>query len=747
MKKVLRLLCLGLCLTLLLGLLTGCGAGSPEETENRVPGQQEFAADTGGGDEEIKKAIELGFVPDELRDDYDLQINYGEFCSILDCFVSGLYPELLPAWEEVSGNYRQSDEPMCRMEGALVLFYAAECLGLDACGYEYNIPLEDYTAPEVDFYQGVDWDYPLLPEIFRPYYNETLANSENYSWRCGLDYADNAKRFVEYNSYGNGKTFFDYDESYSLNLGSPFERGDAIRAVERLYENARFFMYEPSAELQCSLSPQAMELAAAMPEVSWQQLPDWKGCTVAARPWCASYGIGMLYQQEEIEALGSLGFDFIRAPLDFNGIFEGTDTGKANPAFLENMDRLLEYCALEGIHVCFDLHDMPGFNTGGDDSLITLWSDGETQELFVEFWRFMAEYYRDVPSGLLSFNLLNEPHGNDGEPSDQVYSQIMLRAVEAIREVNPDRLIFADMLGVTQGIPVQGLADAQVAQAFHPYFLSGGVQSWPVNVINGFVHRDNGILSLSGSFPAGSSFTLKLSRVHGSSLFRLEADGLAAAELAAGTEAQGENGCTGVYEAGTGGEWRSYEGLELSCTLDRDCGVLRLIQEEGCWYQLERISISTPDYSLSISCNGSVVTDERVPDLLISDDGQVSAVEEGVLITQSGDWLEESFREYADFREQTGCCIMAQEFGFNETIDYQAGLKAAEDLLSVLEGYDIPWCSWYGNFGPLMDERDYQWSMEFEGYSLKKEGAEYEMVSQNLMLDTGMMEVFRKYMD
>ena len=72
-----------------------------------------------------------------------------------------------------------------------------------------------------------------------------------------------------------------------------------------------------------------------------------------------------------------------------------------------------------------------------------MWSDGETQELFVEFWRFMAEYYRDVPSGLLSFNLLNEPHGNDGEPSDQVYSQIMLRAVEAIREVNPDRLILS----------------------------------------------------------------------------------------------------------------------------------------------------------------------------------------------------------------------------------------------------------------------------------------------------------------
>jgi 2-aminoadipate transaminase len=50
-------------------------------------------------------------------------------------------------------------------------------------------------------------------------------------------------------------------------------------------------------------------------------------------------------------------------------------------------------------------------------------------------------------------------------------------------------------------------------------------------------------------------------------------------------------------------------------------------------------------------------------------------------------------------------------------------------------------------FGPLMDNR----SQEFNrllgwGPNYIKEGAEYQMVSENWMADTGMMEVFQKHM-
>jgi len=747
MKRLQSTLCLLLCLIL---LLTGCSTETdvPQQTQQETQEeiQQETTEEVITTDAEILKAIDLGFVPESLQGDYDSQISYAEFSGILDNFVSVMFPDALSDWKSSSGNYRDADALMSRMEGALVLLYSAECCGIDAIGYEYNIPLEDLIADNVDFYEGVTWNYPLLPDISKPYHNETLANSENYSWRCGLDYADNAKRFVEYMSYGNGKTYFDYDERCSLNLGEAFTRGDAIRAVERLYENARFARYVPVAEVSCTVSDDTIALGANMPTVSWQQLPDWRGYTVGPGNWNAGHGAGMLYEKEGIEVLSALGFNFVRAPLDSRMIFNGSDMTMANPAYLETMDDLIEYCAKEGIHICFDLHDMPGFYTGGDDSQITLWHDEETQKIFVEFWRFLAEYYKDVPTNLLSFNLLNEPHSMDGGPSDAVYSEIMLKAIDAIREITPERLIFADMLGVVQGVPVQGLANAQIVQTVHPYFLTDGTSQWPAYIINGFIHRNNGVLMLNGAFPAGTKITANIVSVHGSSTFRMEADGKIVASVELGTEAVGENGCNYIGEEGTGGEFRHYDGISLAGELTEDCQQIKLIQKDGWWYNISSLTVTTGTYSVTITANQNVVSDETVPVLTIDENGSVSAKENSTLTSQGKEWLDSIFRSYQEFTKETGTPVMVQEFGFNETIDYQATLAAADDFLSILDAYNIPWCSWTSNFGPVLDNRDHQWSNTFWNWSLVREGANYKMASDNWMIDTGLMEVYQKYM-
>ena len=747
MKRLKATLCLLLCLIL---LLSGCGKETdvPQQTQQETQGeiQQEITEEVITTDTEILKAIDLGFVPESLQGDYDSQISYAEFCNILDNFVSVMFPDALPDWKDTSGNYRDANDLMSRMEGALVLLYSAECCGIDAIGYEYNIPLEDLIADNVDFYEGITWNYPLLPDISKPYHNETLANSENYSWRCGLDYADNAKRFVEYMSYGSGKTYFDYDERYSLNLGGVFTRGDAIRAVERLYENARFVPYVSVEQLSCTVSDSTIALGANMPEVSWQQLPDWRGYTVGPGNWNAGHGAGMLYEKEGVEVLSALGFNFVRAPLDSRMIFNGSDMTMVNPAYLETMDDLIDYCAEEGIHVCFDLHDMPGFYTGGDDSQITLWDDPETQKIFVEFWRFMAEYYKDVPANLLSFNLLNEPHSMDGGPSDAVYSEIMLKAIDAIREITPERLIFADMLGVVQGVPVQGLSNAQIVQTVHPYFLKDGTTQWPANVINGFVHRNNGVLTLNGQFPAGTVVEASIGAVHGDTMFHIKADGQSISQLHIGTESVGENGCTYIGEQGTGGEFRNYEDVVLSAELTNACSQIQLIQEDGWWYNVDKLIVNTDSYSVVIMANQSVVTDETAPIITIDEFGNVSAKKPETVCVQSRQWLEDVFESYRKFTEETGTLVMVQEFGFNETIDYQATLAAADDFLSILDAYNIPWCSWTSNFGPVLDNRDHQWSNTFWNWSLVREGANYKMASDNWMIDTGLMEVYQKYM-
>ena len=718
-------------------------AASAQNTENsNYAGSSDDQMEV---DLEIQKAIDLDFVPDSLQCDYDTQINYAEFCSILDNFTSVMFPESLSAWKDNSANYRNADDLMSRMEGALVFLYAAESCGIDAVGYEYNIPLEDLIDNNVDFYEGVTWDYPLLPDFDQIYYNETIADSENYSWRCELDYADNAKRFVEYFSYGNGKTYFDYDERYSLNLGDIFTRGDAIRAVERLYENARFAQYVPANEVTCTVPDTAISAGSEMPVASWQELPEWKGYTIGPGNWSAGCGAGMLYEKELVEILNEQGFNFVRVPLDSRTIFNGSDMTMVNPAYLENIDDLIEYCAEAGIHVCLDLHDMPGFYTGGDDSQITLWDDKETQEVFTAFWQFLSEYYKDVPSNLLSFNLLNEPHSADGELSDDVYSHVMLKAIDSIREISPERLIFVDMLGVILGDPVQGLSDAQVVQTVHPYFLSDNTSTWPVYSINGFIHKDNGQLKLDGVFPAGTTVDFHIASVHSNSNFYLKADDTTVASIALGTEVVGENGCIYIGEEGTDGEFRDYEGISLRTELSQDCTQITLVQENGCWYNLDGFTITTEDYSVDVITDNNAVTDQTVPTLFVSDHGGISAQEESTLACKSREWLEDVFRKYQEFTEETGALVMVQEFGFNHTIDSQAALNAADDFLTVLDEYNIPWCSWCSEFGPIIDAREVNWCKLWND-TIIRDDVEYKMVSNNWMIDTDMMEVYKKHM-
>ncbi len=336
-----------LMLCLSLGLLAGCNTSdaplseSVQPTESVTPSQEPTEAPP---EPEVQKALELGIVPEQIQGDYEKQITYAEFCAVLEAFISSQYPECLAAWREASAKFRDADEPMSRMEGMVIFFHAAVCVGLDAAGYEYNIPLEDLMSVGRDFYEGVTWDYPLLPEN-GDYYNEALKGTI-YEWRNECDYWDNAKRFAECFSYGTGETYLDYDENYSMNLGDPFTRGAAIRAVERLYETSLFFEYVPLAEVSYSVPDAVIENAAKLPAASQKSLPNWHGCTVPMRNWEAIQYAGMYYEEEEIRVLSKQRFNFVRVPLQSWHFFDGEDFTKVKPQALKNLNQLIEWSHL-----------------------------------------------------------------------------------------------------------------------------------------------------------------------------------------------------------------------------------------------------------------------------------------------------------------------------------------------------------------------------------------------------------------
>lgn len=757
MKRKLLLSVL-LSLVLSLGLLPGCSGDGisqnpqqepldSEQSPHQEPLNSKQNLQQEPLDSEILKAVELGLVTQDYTAGLETQVTYAEFAAMLDAVTTAAAPDHQAAWKSISKTFRDVDQPMKRGAGAIALFDCAMALEIDGEGYDMAALWLDDEMPEgMDFWDGMPWDDPYLPNVKDPYITDAYGDS-NWSWTTEYPIYHNAGWFMRRYSYGNGKCYMDYDENGSFRWDEPFTREDAIHAAERLYETAAYcYDFTPAGQAVCGVTGEALRLAQDMRPASYDSLPDWKGYTISSPS--DGFGVGecgRCFYQEEVARIADMGFDFVRVPLDFQYVFGGQrSTDMIRTRFVASMDDLVNWCAARGIHVCFDIHQAPGFNTGGSDSDITIFENEEEQELFCQFWGWMAEHYQNVPSSLLSFNLMNEPHAAE-EPTDKTYSALMLKAIGRIRTYTPDRLIFTDMLGAIYGRPVEGLAAAQVAQAVHPYLLAPGTQNWPTSTINGFVSRDNGVLTINGSFPAGTTITTQIDMAHAVSTLTWTADSVKMEPFPIGGEAVDEGGCIGIHEEGTDGECRSYKNKEWSVTLTEDCKRLTLRQDgDGYWYMAALIAIETPSETFYIVGNSTFVPGDGVPHLTISPDGTIQAADPATFLSVDKTNVEVMFQEYAGFTARTGEAVMIQEFGTDITVSNQAAQAFVDDLLSLADQYEIPWCSWNNEFGLWLSEKRIHQQSRF-GQAVR-DGADYENLGNGWIIDRGLEKIFRQHM-
>ena len=738
--RIHKTFCLMLSLIMLGSILTGCG---PQQAGTSSPPE----GATTKPDEEIQKAVDLGIVTQDYAAELDTQVTYAEFASMLDVVTAVAAPDYQAAWASISETFREAQEPMTRGAGAEALFNCAMALEIDGEGYDMGAFWLEETMPDgMDYWDGMSWDDPHLPNMADAYVTDAYEGTA-WAWLTDYPIYNNAGWFVRRYSYGNGKCYMEYDENSSFRWSETFTREEAIHAAQRLYETAVYCQFIPADQVVCGVTKETLRLAQDMRPASYDALPDWKGYTITS-PY-DGFGVGECgyhFYQEEVERIADMGFDFVRVTLDFRSVFgDGKTTDMVRTRFVASMDDLINWCAERGVHICFDIHQAPGFNTGGDDSGITIFENEEEQELFAQFWGWMAEHYQQVPSSLLSFNLMNEPHTAE-ELTDEAYSSVMLKAIDRIRTYTPDRLIFADMLGVSCGRPVEGLAGARVAQSVHPYVLAPGAQRWPDNTINGFVHRDNGTLTIDGSFHAGTTITVQIAMAHLTSELTWAADSAELEPFYVGGEAVGEGGCVQILEAGTGGECRSYANKEWNVTLAEDCGRLTLRQKgEGIWYMVRQISIETPSGVLYINGNQNFVTSDKVPHLTLMPDGSVQAADPDTFLSMDKAFVDAMFQEYAAFTERTGEAVMIQEFGASADIADQAACGMVEDLLSLADQYGIPWCSFNSVFGLWVSEQEIDY-LSHNGRQALRDGADYEHLGNGWVIDRGMEKIFRIHM-
>lgn len=667
-------------------------------------------AAVGAVDGELLRGEALGL---PLENAHRTSLSPAEYMALLDLFVAYAAPDRLIQWQGQNAAYREATGTLNRMDAMVGLFLAAQFVG-----GEYQ---KVHFAPEIGHLKH-SWED-------RSYVDGTLYDAHLWEMQYDIgagtfwgrpEQRDGMEGSAYYYTLGR-KSFYSNDFLFSIDWDSATLRLlDACTYEEALLSIIRLVDSDQKAELvsrdssqvsASTLDQTVLANAAQMPDASYNSLPDWHGVTL-----CNLVDINMLasmqaqrFDRQDIEDLASLGFNFIRVPLDGRYIFPEDAPGQVRLDRLENMDDLIRWCAEFGVHVCFDIHSCTGFTTDEKTENDTIWGNEDEQALFADFWAMLAQRYQDVPNSLLSFNLMNEPNGID----EASYVALMRKAIEAIRVYTPTRLIFVDMMNTARD-PIPALAEDKVAQAFHFYepraithAFDGGGQ-WPAYRCKGSLYQVDGVLdfSISGSLPAGTTITFQVDSIHKSGTLITTADSKTADSWAFGHDAVGENGCVAVYEVGTDGEYRDYY-RTWTVTLEDTTQEVRVCVEGDCyWLGLRALTIQTPERTYrfdpqdqqELLPDGTTMDQVPNPHIVLNSDGSLTDSGDVMFSAVDAAYLHNAFQAYKDFSEEYGVAVMLQEFGTYNNAPYDMAVDYTDALLDAADATGLTWCG-YDYFG------------------------------------------------
>jgi endoglucanase len=198
------------------------------------------------------------------------------------------------------------------------------------------------------------------------------------------------------------------------------------------------------------------------------RIPRWRGFNLTE---LADGKRGRRYEKFDFECMADWGFNFARLPCSYWTWSDRDRWMTISDAALEPLDQAVELGQRYGIHTNIALHRIPGYCVNGRElePYQLFDSPRQSKQLALEaaeyHWAYLSQRYKDVPTGQLSFDLLNEPPFM----TDQTrYVEIARVLIDTIRKANPDRIIFADGSDIGQ-TPVLGLADQGIVQSTRGY--------------------------------------------------------------------------------------------------------------------------------------------------------------------------------------------------------------------------------------------------------------------------------------
>ena len=209
----------------------------------------------------------------------------------------------------------------------------------------------------------------------------------------------------------------------------------------------------------------SLPLAAAdQKSASASRLPRWRGFNLTEKVSKHREGKNPAFQESDFALIEEWGFDFARLPLSYQCWAEADDWLKFREEELKEIDQAVEYGSKHKVHVNLNLHRAPGYCVNPPKEPLDLWTDEKALEACAFHWGHFAKRYKGIRNDQLSFDLLNEP----ANISEETYSRVVKRLVQAIRSEDPQRLIIADGLQWGRN-PVSSLVELKIAQSTRGY--------------------------------------------------------------------------------------------------------------------------------------------------------------------------------------------------------------------------------------------------------------------------------------
>ena len=142
--------------------------------------------------------------------------------------------------------------------------------------------------------------------------------------------------------------------------------------------------------------------------------------------------------------LAELGVNCVRIPVNYRHFERDDRPFELREEGFERLDRVVRLCAEHGIYSVIDLHAVPGcqnqhWHSDNPTHIAAFWQHPHFQDRVVHLWQAFATRYRDEP-WIGGYNLLNEP----ADPSGAVVGPFHDRLVAAVREIDPDHIVFVD---------------------------------------------------------------------------------------------------------------------------------------------------------------------------------------------------------------------------------------------------------------------------------------------------------------